>query len=374
MLRKFRSLPVEMDNSARHLSAYMRVDMLGPMRDVPRPVQPSATRPFDLLVAGDANPDLILSGGDVEPVFGQHERIVDHGTLVLGGSGAITAVGAARLGLRTAIAGAVGGDLLGRFVMTELADVGVDTTAVRVIDDAPTGISVALARADDRAILTARGALAAFAPPDVPDALLRRTRHVHIASPFLQPRLRDGLTDLIARAGASGATVSLDPGWDPEQRWSTVAAAVPIVDVLLPNRQEAVRLAAALPGPADSRVGHDPGTSAGDAATTEDHLAAARVLAGYGPLVVVKAGLEGAIAVHGSTVVRAAPNPVRAVDATGAGDSFDAGFLTGWLGGGDLPFAVALGCACGALSTRRPGGTGGQPTREEAEAFLAVGS
>jgi sugar/nucleoside kinase (ribokinase family) len=338
-------------------------------------------RPFDLLVVGDANPDLILTG-DVEPVFGQHERVVDQAALVLGGSGAITAVGAARLGLRTAMAGAVGDDLLGRFVVGELADAGVDTAAVRVLGDTPTGISVALARTDDRAILTARGALAAFGPDDVPDALLRRTRHVHIASPFLQPRLRDGLSELIARADAAGATVSMDTGWDPEQRWSSVVSAVPMLDVLLPNRQEAIRLAAALSAGADPWARDDRGTP--DAVPSEDHLAedhlaedhlaAARVLAGQGPLVVVKAGPTGAVAVTGATVVRASPNQVRTVDATGAGDSFDAGFLAGWLGGGDLSFAVALGCACGALSTRRPGGTGGQPTREEAEAFLAVGS
>lgn len=345
------------------------------MHDFPVPVQPSAPatrRSLDLLVVGDANPDLILRGGDVQPAFGQQERIVDHGSLVLGGSGAITAVGAARLGLRTAMAGAVGDDLLGRFVLGELAAAGVDTAAMRVMDDVPTGISVALARADDRAILTARGALAAFDPVDVPDNLLHQARHVHIASPFLQPRLREGLTALIARAGAAGATVSLDTGWDPEQRWSSVAAAVPMVDVLLPNRQEVIRLAAALPRRVGPGVSDGPGTPAAGPPTAQDHLAAAQLITGYGPLVVVKTGEDGAVAVDGVTVVHAAPRHVHPVDATGAGDSFDAGFLAGWLDGGDLSAAVALGCACGALSTRFPGGTGGQPTRNEAEAFLAA--
>jgi sugar/nucleoside kinase (ribokinase family) len=329
---------------------------------------------LDLLVVGDANPDLILSGGDVEPVFGQQERIVDDAALELGGSGAITAVGAARLGLRTGVAAAVGDDLLGRFVVSALATAGVDTAAVRFVRDTPTGISVALARFDDRAILTARGALAAFDPADVPDAVLRRARHVHVASPFLQPRLRDGLTGLVARANAAGATVSMDTGWDPEQRWSSVAAAVPMVDVLLPNRQEAVRLAAALARGADPELRDSSGAAVPDARTGADHLAVARLLAGHGPLVVVKAGPEGATAVHGTTVVRVASRKVDTVDATGAGDSFDAGFLAGWLNGGDLSSAVALGCACGALSTRVRGGTGGQPTRAEVEAFLAAGS
>ena len=60
---------------------------------------------------------------------------------------------------------------------------------------------------------------------------------------------------------------------------------------------------------------------------------------------------------------------VDAVDSTGAGDSFDAGFLAGWLRGDDLNAALTLACACGALSTRRAGGTAAQPTLDEARAF-----
>ena len=318
------------------------------------------TANLDLLVIGDANPDLVLRGGDVEPAFGQQERIVEQGFMVLGGSAAITAAGAARLGLRTALAATVGDDALGRFVLEELAAAGVETTAVRVLPATSTGISVALSRPDDRAILTARGALAAHDPGGVPDDLLRRARHVHIASPFLQPLLRDGLAPLIARARAAGATVSLDPGWDPEERWSTVARAAVAADLLLPNEQEAAHLAAALSG-----VG-----AADPASGLPAPRTAAAVLGSGGALVVVKSGADGALAVRDGRVIRAASYRVDAVDTTGAGDSFDAGFLVGWLGGADLADCLALGCACGALSTRRAGGIGGQPTRAEAEALV----
>jgi sugar/nucleoside kinase (ribokinase family) len=71
---------------------------------------------FDLLVLGDINPDLVLRG-DVEPAFGQVEKLVDDAELLIGGSGAIVACGAARLGVRTAIAGVVGDDLFGRFML-----------------------------------------------------------------------------------------------------------------------------------------------------------------------------------------------------------------------------------------------------------------
>jgi ribokinase len=308
----------------------------------------SRQRPLDLLVVGDVNPDLVLRGGDVEPAFGQQERIVQEGLLVLGGSGAITAAGAARLGLRTGLAGTVGHDALGRFVLDELAAAGVDTTAVRVLPDVPTGISVALSRPGDRAILTARGALVAHDPTGLPDEVVRRARHVHIASPFLQPLLRDGLAALVARARAAGATVSVD--------WAAVARPALAANLLLPDEQEAVHLAAALDG----------GARPAGATAVE----AAAALGSGGALVVVKSGPDGAVAVRGGKVTRAAPYPVDPVDATGAGDSFDAGFLAGWLGGADLALSLALACACGALSTRRTGGTGGQPTRAEAEALI----
>ncbi len=88
------------------------------------------------------------------------------------------------------------------------------------------------------------------------------------------------------------------------------------------------------------------------------------------PLVVVKRGRSGALARSPAGVVEQAAIPVDAVDATGAGDSFDAGFLAAWLGGDALAAALALGCACGALSTRALGGTAAQPTLAEARAAL----
>jgi sugar/nucleoside kinase (ribokinase family) len=292
---------------------------------------------MDLLVVGDANPDLIVRGGDIVPAFGQREQIVDEAALVLGGSGSIMACGAARLGLSVGIAACVGDDALGRFTLEVLGDAGVDTGAVQVLPGA-SGVTVALAREDDRAILTARGALAALDPAAVRDELLARARHVHVASPFLQPRLLAGLPDLIDRAHANGCTVSLDPGWDPDERWELATG----VDVLLPNAQEA------------------------------DALGGGPALAASGTIVAVKLGAEGAVAYAGSEVVLVGAPPVDVVDATGAGDSFDAGFLAAWLEGAGLEHALALGCACGALSTRALGGTAGQPDREEALAHMVA--
>jgi len=100
---------------------------------------------------------------------------------------------------------------------------------------------------------------------------------------------------------------------------------------------------------------------------------AAQAIRGVGPegmTVVVKQGDRGALAVRGSATVTSDALRVTVADAVGAGDSFDAGFLCGYLRGWPLADALELAVACGALSTRRAGGTDGQPTLEEARAAL----
>jgi sugar/nucleoside kinase (ribokinase family) len=103
-----------------------------------------------------------------------------------------------------------------------------------------------------------------------------------------------------------------------------------------------------------------------------DARPAGAALAAQGSVVAVKLGADGALGFAGEHVVHAASPLVDAVDATGAGDSFDAGFLCAWLEGADLARALALGCACGALSTRALGGTAGQPDRAEALAHMVA--
>ena len=193
---------------------------------------------LDLLVLGDCNPDLLLRGGDLEPAFGQVERVVEHAELVVGGSGAITACGAARLGLRTALSGVVGDDLFGRFMVDALTDRGVGVSGIVVDRERPTGVSVVLVRGEDRAILTALGTIEALSVDRVDRTLLRSARHVHVSSFFLQHRLRPGLEALLGEVRATGASTSVDPNWDSGEEWDGGLLNVfAVTDILLLNAE-----------------------------------------------------------------------------------------------------------------------------------------
>ena len=85
----------------------------------------------------------------------------------------------------------------------------------------------------------------------------------------------------------------------------------------------------------------------------------------------VKQGKTGALAVAGTELATASALVMDVADTVGAGDTFDAGFIYGFLSGWELQACLQLGIACGSLSTRRPGGTEGQPTLAEAQQALA---
>jgi len=301
-----------------------------------------------VLVAGDANLDLVLRG-DVVPRFGQAEQLLDGADLVLGSSAGIMAAGLARLGVETALVARIGDDVFGARTRELLEHAGVDTASVAVTDE-PTGVSVILSAPDDRAILTLTGALASLTAAEV-EAALDGATHLHVASYFLVPGLAASLPGTLARARERGITTSLDTNWDPAEGWAGVAECLPHLDLLLPNAQEALALARAL----------------GDEPTDAEDAAAG--LARRGPVVVVKDGAAGGFAVTpGGALVRAAGLALDVVDTTGAGDSFDAGFLAAWLEDMPLPGAVRRGAVAGSLSTRGAGGRGGQATRAELEA------
>lgn len=314
--------------------------------------------PRPVVVAGDANVDLVLRG-DVVPRFGQAEQLADSGDLVLGGSASIAASGVARLGVPTSLVARVGTDTFGTFTLDALRGYGVDVGCVETADDEPTGLSVILSTPEDRAILTVPGTIPTLTGERVTqvlDGLTERPGIVHVASYFLQPGLAGDLPDVLVRARAQGWVTSLDTNWDPGEEWAGLDQVLAHLDLLLPNRNELRAIAGALGEPAEL-----------------DDVELAIRLARRGPRVVVKDGADGGWSVGADgDVVRAAGVAVDVVDTTGAGDSFDAGYLAALAHGvDDEQTRVRWATTAGSLSTLGSGGTGRQATLDELRRELA---
>lgn len=302
-------------------------------------------RPYDVLIVGEINPDIIVSG-DVVPEFGQVEKLVEHLSVYGGGSAGIFAAGAAKMGLRVLFASEVGDDLFGRYMVKLLQEAGVDTTAIRVDPSVQTGCSIHLLRDGDRATLTFLGSLAAITPDLLDPAWYGQARHLHVASPFLLQALRPAMPQMMRRAKEAGMSVSLDTNWDPSGRWD-LEGFFDYLDVFLPNENELKAIAG-----------------------KPDLEEALKVMAARVPVLAIKRGAAGAIAIAGAERIDVPAFPVQVRDTTGAGDSFDAGFLAGWLRGLSLRECILLGIACGGLTTTQPGGFNGQPTWDGAWAFI----
>ena len=301
-----------------------------------------------LLVVGEINVDLVLQGYHEFPSPGK-EVLVDDFSMVLGSASAICAMGLARLGDPVAFLGKVGDDPWGRFCVEAMRERRIDVSRVVVDARLKTGVTVAITSSSDRALVSFLGSISALVGADVPPTVFHSFDHLHISSYFMQERLRPAIRGLFAEARRLGLTTSLDPGYDPSETWGRdLRDTLAEVDVFFPNEVEL----RALSGSDDPEEG-------------------LRRLQNGRTRVVAKLGALGAMTFDHEVAVRVPALPVKTLDTTGAGDSFNAGFLHAWLRGEPLLSCLRLGGACGALSTQGLGGTASQPSLDEAEAFLA---
>jgi sugar/nucleoside kinase (ribokinase family) len=236
---------------------------------------------------------------------------------------------------------------MGAFCVRALAAAGVDVSLVQADAALQTGITASFS-AEDRALVTYPGAIAQLTAAEIPAETLAQFQHLHVSSYYLQSGLQSGLAGLFERAKAMGLTVSLDPGYDPAGEWSQgILAVLRYCDVFLLNELELAGLAG-----------------------TPDVVAGLRALGGGARLTVVKLGARGCAAWWDGQLYEASAITVDVVDTTGAGDSFNAGFLRSWLRQEPLEQCLACGSICGGLSTRRLGGCGGQADWQEVEGWL----
>ena len=300
-----------------------------------------------ILVIGELNVDIVATGLRSEPEMGA-EILAEGCELTLGSASAIFAAGLAKLGHGVTFVSQVGLDYFGDFCTSKLQQLGVSTRHVARKADEKTGVTIALSGKRDRALVTHAGAVATLTSERIDKALLKRHDHLHLTSYYLQKALRPSFADIFRRAQALGLTTSFDPNSDPSNRWSrTIDNVLRYTDVLFVNEREAAQLTG-----------------------SNTPKAALKTLGTKVQCAVIKRGPRGAIAVRERTRAAHSGFKVTAADTTGAGDSFDAGFVSAYLRQEVLAECLRIGNACGALSTTRVGGTAGQPTGHELRAFL----
>jgi sugar/nucleoside kinase (ribokinase family) len=240
-------------------------------------------------------------------------------------------------------------------MLDEMQKHGVNIGNVIVSQTDSTGLSVILNQDADRAILTHLGLIAELQASDIADSLLAQTRHLRVASYFLQTKLQPDLPALFKRARSLGLTTSLDTNYDPSEQWRGFDDLLAVTNVFLPNEAEAMSLTAA---------------KNADEAANRLRLALSGAEGSKVEAAAIKLGKDGALGISQSQKIQMSSIPVRVVDTVGAGDTFDAGFIYGYLNDWGLEKSLRLACVCGALSTQEAGGTAAQPTLEEALKFL----
>lgn len=303
---------------------------------------------FDIAVIGDVNPDLILTGKNIIPEFGQVEKWIDDAELTIGGSAGIFAVGAAKLGLKVTFIGKVGDDHFGHFMKDRMTAQGIDVSGLVIDPSVKTGLSISLSDGNDRAILTFGGSNLLLNFQDIDFEIVAQSRHLHSGSFYLLNNIRQDLAIVYKKAKEMGLSTSIDTNYDPKEKWEgDIFNVLDYTDVFLPNMTELM----AISGEKDP-----------DSAIR--HLTENRNL-----LVAVKNGEDGAFAEKDKVRYSAETIQVKPIDTTGAGDSFDAGFLFGFLNGLGIEKSLRIGCICGALSTLGIGGTSTQAGREDLTKF-----
>jgi len=283
-----------------------------------------------------------------------------------GGAVANVAAGLARLEVETAFLGKVGEDPFGHFLEQTLAGAGVDTRFLRFDREARTGLAFVSLQADgERDFVFFRNPSADMLhrPDEVPEEALTGCRVYQFGSiSLIQDPSRSATLETLRRARARGALVSFDPNLRPalwpdlDTARSQILAALPEADVVKASEEEAEFL-------------YGPGS-------LEEQ--AARLLAAGPRLAAITRGAGGSYLATRSASALVPGFPVQAVDATGAGDAFMAGLLSGLLESGspdtlgeaDLARLGRFANACGALTCLHKGAIPALPQRAVVEGFL----
>lgn len=302
---------------------------------------------FDIAAIGELNVDIILNSIESEPEIGK-EKFAKDMTVTLGSSTAIFAANAAALGSKVCFVGMVGKDMFGKLVEESLISKGVDTTYLIRDSKTATGATIVMNYGEDRANLTYQGAMDLMGYDDICKDVFDTAKHIHISSIFMQNGLLRDLDRILTTAQEKGITVSMDTQWDPQEKWDLdYKKIIPKVTVFLPNEKELMALTGA----------------------SDIESAIEEVRPYLGKYMVVKMGSKGSLLIRkdGSGNRIHAYLNTEVVDAIGAGDSFNSGFISAFVAGHPVEECQANGNLTGAINTTAAGGTGAFSSREAAE-------
>ena len=293
------------------------------------------TKDIDVIVVGELNVDLIFNQVKGFPEVGK-EILSDQMTLALGSSSAICASNLSSLGLRVAFIGKLGNDVYGQFIIDKLKQSGVDTSMIIIDRDLKTGATVALSYDEDRGMVTHQGAMSHLGLDDICEGQLLRGKHLHFSSYFFQPGFKNNVHRLFEMAKNVGTTTSFDVQWDPAEKWElNLEQVLPFVDVFIPNEVELKKMT---------------GRSSVDQAIES--------IKNKSKYLVVKCGSGGSIMFYDNKVVQHKSFLNKdVVDTIGAGDSFNAGFISKFIQGASPEECQEFGNLIGAISTTKAGGT-----------------
>jgi len=302
---------------------------------------------WDVYVYGDVNIDLVVPGVESLPAPGSEEDVPVMETFV-GGGAALFTLGLAKLGLTPVFQGSIGKDMYGEYIRSLFKELGVDDSLLLDSDSKKTGISISFTTEKDRCFLTYRGTNEGLSLKYMDLNQLPGAKHVHVTG-YEGATNHAEYLDMLTKIHALGdVTVSFDVGWDMTGVWyEGIFDLLPMIDVLFMNETECQHYT-----------------------RCDDIEEGARKLAEKAGMAVIKLGKTGAMAVRDGERFFAPAYNVQAVDTTGAGDSFNAGFVYGFLQGLPMEECLKCGNGCGALSVTKLGGNTGFPFRAELEKWI----
>lgn len=278
--------------------------------------------------------------------------MADELPLSIGGNAANVSMNLARLGVNVGAVGCVGRDAFGQFAIDTLKNGGVDVRGVRILDGVPTAATLIInVQGEDRRFIHAAGANAAMSADGIPRDLVKSCKVFYVGGYLLMPPLerRGTLVELFREAHAAGAKTVLDIVVPAKgEHWHKFEEILTETDVFLPNSDEAELI-----------------TGLADPLAQAERFRAAGV-----KTVVITRGEQGTLLVEDGRRLHAGVYPTQFVGGTGAGDAFDAGYITGLLTGEDSLGCLRWGSALGASCVRSVSATGSVFNRAEALQFM----